>query len=434
MKNHFNRLIKPAILLAVISLCASLVSAQASNVSAPREEKLLNGLRLIVWSDSKAAKVTVKTRIHSGAAFDPLGKEGVMKLLSEIIFPNESAKEYFRDDLGGSLDVTCGYDYIQIDATGDADKFLTLLETLSSALTNPQINKETTERVKIPHLARLAEIEKDPAYLADRAVAKRLLGSFPYGRPLLGTPESAAKIDFADILFAKQRFLTADNATLAISGNVKADLALRASKRLFGGWLKADKKIPATFAQPAPPIANIQILDTTLENTSELRFAMRGVARNEKDFYAAQILENVLHSRIRSREGERSFARSNANVLPGIVILGVSSWNTAIVKKVGNTIALPTDIASYQNHFLGADVTPAEFEAAKRAVLAAGATADPLNYWLDSQTYRFVSVKDDQTNLQTVSVADVQRVLGRLRKESVASVLLVSTSGSTVAN
>ncbi len=425
---------KSALVMVFVATAAVLVAGQSLNATAPREEKLLNGLRLLAWNDTKAEKVTVKIRIHSGAAFDPLGKEGVMKLLADIIFPGDSAKEYFRDDLGGSLEITSNYDYIQIDATGDADKFLTILETLAAAVTNPQIDKETTERVRAPHFSKLAELEKEPAYLADRAVASRLLGSFPYGRPMMGSTQSVGRIDFADLLFAEQRFLTADNATLAISGNVKTDFALRAAKRLFGGWLKSDKKVPATFARPETPRPEIEIIDSTAPNTSELRFAMRGLARNDKDFYASKIVEMILQKRIRAREGERSFARSAANVLPGIVMLGVSSWNTETVRKIDNKIALPGDILTYQNHFLGTDVSAEEFDGAQRALFDTAAKSDPLDYWLDSQTYRFSSVKDDLAGFRNVSAADAQRVLEYLRKQSVASVLVVSSSASTVAN
>ncbi len=319
------------------------------------------------------------------------------------------------------------YDYIQIRTSGDAAKLLTIMETLSAAITNPQINKETTEKVRAALLARVKELEKNPAYAADQAAAKRLFGNFPYGRPQLGSSESLQKIDFADLLFARDRFFTADNATIAVSGNVSPDFALRASKRLFGGWLKSDKKVPLTFAQPDAPKAGLQILDAAIEKTSEIRFAMRGFARNDKDFYASQILENVLQNRIQMREGKSSFVRQSSNVLPGFFVLGVSEWNVGTVKKVDNKIALPAEINTYQNNFLKDAVKPDEFEKAKTALAGKINTPDTLDYWLDAETYKLVSVKDDWQKYQSVTIADVQRVLEKLQKEAVASVLVVSS-------
>lgn len=415
--------------LFVLLAATLLISAQTQTFPAPREGKLLNGTKLLVWNDKNTDKVFVKIRIHSGSAFDPLGKEGVMQMLSDILFPVETTREFFTEDLNGSFDIVTNYDYIQINASGDADKFLTILETLSPAIINPQINKESTERVRQPLLAKVQELEKNPSYIADRAVAKRLLGNFPYGRPQFGSSESLAKIDFADLMFARERFFTADNATIAVSGNVTPEFALRAAKRLFGGWLKSDKKVPSTFAQPEAPQAKLQILDSTNEKTSEIRFAMRGLARNDKDFYASRILENVLQQRLRLREGGNSFVRSNSNVLPGFIMLGVSSWNVGTVRKVGNQISLPVDVTTntYQNNFLKDAVKAEEFEKAKTALAGQIKQPDAAEYWLDAETFKLVSVKDDWQRYQSVALADVQRVLEKLQKEAVASVLVVSS-------
>jgi len=410
----------------ILSLTVNL-TAQTPNLSPPRENKLLNNLRLIVWNDPKADKISVKVRINSGSAFDPLGKEGVMQLLADILFPEQQTREFFTEDLNGSFDIVTNYDYIQINTTADSDKLLTVLETLAPALTNPQINKETTGRVRGELITRVKELEKNPAYIADQSIGKRLLGNFPYGRPQLGSSQSLSKIDFADLLLAKERFLTSDNSTIAIKGNVNPDFAFRAAKRLFGGWLKADKKVPATFAQPEAPRTELEILDASTDKTSEIRFAMRGLARNDKDFFAAQILGEILQNRLAAREGAKSFVRQESNLLPGIIVLGISDWNINNVKKIGNQIALPVDMPNYQNQFLKDAISQTEFEKGKSNLTEKINKRDFADYWLDAETFKFGSVKDDWQKYQKVSLADVQRVLENLQKSPVAAVLLVST-------
>src|SRR5215813_3309979 len=160
-----------------------LAGSAAPQTPKPRQESLLNGLKLLMWRDATADKITLKVRINSGSAFDPQGKEGVMKLLAEDIFPTAETRDFFKEDLGGSLDIVSNYDYIQISTTAAPDQLLTLLETVSRAVSNPTIDKETTAKLRILQLERLKQLEKDPAYVADMAAAKRLLGTFPYGRP-----------------------------------------------------------------------------------------------------------------------------------------------------------------------------------------------------------------------------------------------------------
>lgn len=423
--NYSNNIKKFTILILFLFQFASICSAQTTKFSEPRQEKLLNGMRLLVWNEPNAGKVTVKLRIHSGSAFDQLGKEGVMALLADALFPNESLREFFAEDLSGSLDVTSNFDYIQINATGNSEQFLTIIETLATAVTNPQINKEITAKVVSARLEKVKELEKNPTYIADQAVARRLFGDFPYGRAQAGTSASLAKIDFADLIFARERFLTADNATLAISGNVKPDLAFRAVRRYFGAWEKADKKVPATFRQPDAPKTGLPVFDSPLAKTSEFRFALRGLARNDKDFYASRILENILQNRLQTREGKKAFARQDAHLLPSYFVFGVSEWNLQGIKKDGDKIALPV-IDDYQNYFLKAAIKQDEFDKAKNEFVSKMNGTDIVDFWLDADTYKLVSAKTEWQAAQNVTLSDVQRVLEKLQKEAVAFVLVFS--------
>src|SRR6187402_3122300 len=122
-------------------LCVALLSlnalAQKPGSSTPRQEKLLNGLKVLMWNDPAATEVRVSIRIHGGSAFDPQGKEGVMQLLSDNIFPSAASKSFFTEDLGGNLEIITNYDYIQVNATAKPSNFVTLIETLAQAVSTP---------------------------------------------------------------------------------------------------------------------------------------------------------------------------------------------------------------------------------------------------------------------------------------------------------
>ena len=74
-------------LILLVAAAVRRVRAQNTAAHSPKQEKLLNGLKVLMWNDPAADKVSVKIRIHSGSAFDPQGKEGVMSCLAENIFP-----------------------------------------------------------------------------------------------------------------------------------------------------------------------------------------------------------------------------------------------------------------------------------------------------------------------------------------------------------
>ena len=426
INKHFD---KVTLLLLILFLSAMSVFAQVNSLStAPREEKLLNGLKLLIWNQPNAEKVSVKIRIHNGSAFDPQSKEGTMALLSDALFPNESVKEFFREDLGGSLEVTSNFDYIQIDATAKSDQFLTMLESLAGALTNLQLDKETVAKIRALRLEKVKELEKNPTYIADRATAKKLFGDFPYGRAQAGTSESLGKIDFADLILAKEKFLTSDNATIAIAGNVKPEFAYRAARRLFGSWVKSDKKIPATFRQPDAPDTKPLLFKTEIENAGELRSSFRGSARSDKDFYAECILTRILQNRLQAEKAQNGIIRRENHLLAGSVVFEFPNWNAEKIKVEGNQNSVPADFRRAVADLLKTDITQNEFEKAKNDFLSEYNKQNPMDLWLDADTYKLASVKEETQKASSVSLSDVQRVLQNWRKEPVVSAFVATAT------
>ncbi len=412
-----------AILIFLMLFSVNFAFAQSIE---PRQDKLLNGLKLLVWTNPKDEKVSFKLRIHSGSIYDTKNKVGTIALLTDILFPNEQTKEYFEQELGGSFAVTSTYDYIQIDASGKSDEFLSMLETLATAVSNPQITQENFVKVRTARVESIKELLKNSGYVADKAAAKRLLGDYPYGRPQEGIIEDLAKIDRFDLVTAKDRFLTADNATLTITGNVEFKRALKATKQLFGGWKKADKLVPATFASPTEPDTKKLIIDSDLPEKTEVHYAFRGISRDDKDYFAVKFLFDILNSReiVSKENGTNYFAHYQRNLLPSIAIVGVSNLNGDILSKNEN---LKTAKELFSGK-LFADITVAEFEKTRAKILAEIEQKPTQEKWLDVETFKLVSVKDEIQKLNSVTFPDVQRVSERLSKQPFVTVVSAKPS------
>lgn len=422
-KNLFVKIVFIALIgLLLLSLVAPAIFSQ-TNLQSPKRETLLNGMKVLMWNDAKADKVWVKIRIHSGSAFDPQGKEGVMQMLAANIFPNEATKEFFADDLGGSLEVLANYDYIQINASSKPADFLTMLETLSTAVSSPVIEKETTAKLKSQMTEKVKALESDTAYVADQAVGRRLLGTFPYGRPQFGTETSIKAIEFPDLIDAKQRFLSADNATVAVSGNFDRSLGLKAIRRYFGGWLKSDRRVPSTFRQPDDPPAGIQTVASPKPGTAAIRAAIRGVARSDKDLAASLVFAQVLETRLKSavpaaRAGD-VFVRNDAHTLPGIMVIGFSIDRDSM----GGTNA-KMEANDLVGKALADPIAEAEFQSARNAAKSIWTARDPISFWLDADTFKIGDPNADFAILDTVNISDVRSFAERLRQRPIATVLV----------
>lgn len=438
--NNMNFFKRTAFLLILTLLATHFTLAQA--VNQPRQEKLLNGLKVLIWHEPKSEKVSLRLRIHSGAAFDPKDKMGTMALLTDILFPDEQTKRFFEEDLEGSLEITSNYDYIQINATGKTDDFLTILETIATAVSNPLITQENFVKVRDARLKTIEELQKNPAYVADMAAAKRLLGDFPYGRPEKGTPASLKLIERADLLTAQDKFFTADNATLTITGNVKPDFAYMAARRLFGAWKKADKLVPATFRQPDAPDTKIFFAEVPGENIGEIRSAIRGLARNDKDFWASVVLTKILQLRYRKDlKNSNLFVRQEAHLLPSLVMMGfsVETGKSEVKPALESTDLKPppvptspqTSAPNFIEQITQTPISADEFGKARDEVSSEFTGKNTADLWLDVDSYKLVSTKDEAQKVANVTLIDVQRVLERWKKE--AEVKGVFT-GKTVKN
>ena len=412
---------KIAAAAACLSLLTASLFAQAPKAS-PREERLLNGLKLLMFSDPAADQVSMVVRVHAGSAFDPQGKEGVMKLLAANIFPNPEIKEYFRDELGGSLDIEDNYDFIEVRASAKSDKLLTMMEAVSTAVANVPVEKETTDKLKTAQLKIVSDLSKDPSYVADQAAAARLFGTFPYGRPVDGTPSSIQKIEYADLLFAKQRFFTSDNATVVVAGKFDTDLAYRAARRFLGSWLKSDKLVPQTFRQPDDPLTALQLVNSPIADAFSVRIATRGASRGAADSAACSIAAGVIESRLKALvpgQADAIAVACETHVLPGMFMISFSGMKQDSAPKI--------EAADLITKAFGQSLNQSEFQAAKHAYLTDRAKEPITDRWLDVDTYKIAPPSKPDAD---VSAADVQRMLDKLQKQPFARVMVSSKSAN----
>ncbi|MDQ3820730.1 MAG: insulinase family protein, partial [Acidobacteriota bacterium] len=302
--------------------------ARAQGLPAPRRAELLNGLRVLLWSRPGDGNVFLKLRVHSGAAFDLAGKSGVMALLSDALFPDPTTREYFTEELGGRVEVTTDLDSINVTLTGRASEFERIVELLRTALISTQLTPDIIAKLRDARIKTVRELNISPALLADRAAARRLFGDYPYGRVWTGTPDSLARIERADLLLARERFLNPNNSSLVVIGGVDEARAMRTLRRLLGGWEKSNLQVPATFRQPDAPDARTLIVDLPLTDAAEVRLAVRGLARSDKDYASATLLTLLARDLWLSTEPDLAksayYVRHESHVLPGIFIMGAS--------------------------------------------------------------------------------------------------------------
>jgi zinc protease len=405
--------------LASLSLVfAAWAGAAAQSQPQPRREKLLNGLRILLLNRPGDQNVLIRLRVHDGSAFDLAGREGMMATLAGAMF-DQQTRDYVTEELGGRIEVTTDYDALNVTLAGKASDFDRLLELARAAAVNVQLTPEAVERVRALRVKALRDEKLTAAEAADRAVAARLYGSHPYGRVVEGTPESVARIERGDLMLMRERFLTPDNSTLVIVGGFDPKNVMRTLRESFGAWRKSDQPVPATFRMPDPPDARTLIVNREGAEGTELRLAVRGLARTDRDTPAAQLLAEVVRARWLAAmpvlEERAAFVRHDAYRTGGTFRMGASLRTPAEASRALEAARAVLEQLS------SAGPNASELEAAKRAVaasLARGPQGDDAltAAWLDEQTYENVAATAYEMARAAGALApgEAQRVAARL--------------------
>ena len=407
-------------------LAAAVSAAPAQAVPTPEREQLLNGLVILFGPQPGDQNVVLKLRLHSGAAFDLAGKAGTMALLGDALFPDPATREYVSEQLGGRLDVSTSYDSIDVTISGKASELERMMELLRNAILGLNLSAENVTRLREARIKLLAAHPLSAADIANEAIANRLFGSFPYANQAEGTEASVAKVDRADLMLAQDRFLHADNATLAVIGGVDKSRLMRDARQLLGPWQKGDRTIPATFRQPAAPDQRILLINDASAKTTEIRLAVRGLARADRDAAAASVLAVILQARWQTAMPDLAasvFVSHQAHELPGMFVLGANVPITAANKVIAATQELMRLVARD-------GVTAAELDQGRSAAAAAEmknrrSQAETIaDAWLDSEIYK-LSPGAGTNAFSRVSAADVQRVANRLLKDTPQAIVAV---------
>ena len=116
------------------------------------------------------------------------------------------------------------------------------LDLVSDVAQHPAFAKDEIERQRQQALSGMRVSYEDPEFLANLVFDRLVYGFHPYGRPQAGTPETIAALTRDDLIAYHQKWFGANNAILAIVGDVTHEEAFAGAERAFGGWAKTTPK------------------------------------------------------------------------------------------------------------------------------------------------------------------------------------------------
>jgi zinc protease len=288
---------------------------------------LANGLQVIAVSHHEQPAVSLRLIVRAGAAQDPEGRPGVAALVATLLdqgTTTRSAEQIANaiDSIGGALGTGAGSDLSFIQAIVMKDSLNFALDLVSDVAQRPAFAPEEIERQRQQSLSGMRVSYDDPEFLANIVFDRLVYGFHPYGRPQAGTPETLAALTRNDLAAYHKKWFGANNAILAIVGDVTPEEAFAGAERAFGGWTQSAAEVVKPI-EPPPPTRRVVVIDKPGAVQTEIRVGNLAIPRKNDDFMAMDLAAKVLggeganrlHRVLRSERGLTYGASADFNAL-----------------------------------------------------------------------------------------------------------------------
>lgn len=300
------------------------------------EERLPNGLRVIVAPRTGIPLVSARLLVRAGPETDPPGLAGLSSMAATLLSKgatrggravDATTLAQQAEALGGSLDTGSSWRATTVAMTVTTPKLDAALSLIADVARRPTLAADELERARTQSLDSLRVALSSPGTVAGIAARRAWWGDSPYGVSV--TPASLQKISVNDIKAFHARTFRPDQAALVLAGDVDMATALRLARRHFGDWRAPDTPVPALVAAaPAPLPQSTVLVDMPGAGQSSVMVVGPFVALDKEDRITRRIGQsaNVLlgggysarmNQEVRIKRGLSYGAHSEAEAHPG---------------------------------------------------------------------------------------------------------------------
>ena len=234
------------------------------------DERLANGLRLIVAEDHLAPVVAVNVWYNVGSKHEQPGKTGFAHLFEHVMF--QGSKHVAKAEhialvqaAGGTMNGTTWLDRTnyfetlpshQLDLALwlEADRMATLLEALSQE--NLDNQREVVKNEK-----RWSYDNRPYGSWQEKLQAHLYPADHPYHHSTIGSMEDLDAASLEDVSAFFRTYYAPNNAVVSVVGDVDAAAVLASAERYFGG-IPANPSIPPLGDLSLPPQLGGEIRET----------------------------------------------------------------------------------------------------------------------------------------------------------------------------
>ena len=255
-----------------------------------------DGIDAWLVEDNTIPFVALNIIFDGGATLDLPEKRGATNLMMALLEEGSGdldarAFQEVRENLAATLRFNAGDDSVTVSAvflTENRDEAMALLR---DALINPRFDQDAIERVRAQVVSGIRSDANSPNSIAGATMDALAYGDHPYGSSLDGTEESVTDLTQQDLFDAHRNALSIARVHVGAAGDISAAELGILIDDLIGDLPQDAPELPEHVAFGLGGGTTIVPFNTP---QSVALFGHAGIERDDDDFFAAFILNEVL--------------------------------------------------------------------------------------------------------------------------------------------
>ncbi|MGM0517977.1 MAG: M16 family metallopeptidase [Pseudomonadota bacterium] len=258
-----------------------------------------NGATVLFYPTDALPMVDARVLFDAGSARDPAGKGGTATLTATLLDEGSESRDakaiadgFARVGAEFSASANLETAAVRLRSLTQPDWLWPAAELMGEVIAHPAFDPDDFERERDLQRRAIEGRQQSAEAVASDALRKAAFEGHPYGHPTVGTLDSVAAIDHADVKSFHQRLFVGRNATVVIVGALDRSSAERLAETVVGGLPEGHA------ADPLPPVPAIEG-ERTLRvpfpsEQSTVAVAYNGIPRKHDDYLPMYVGNHIL--------------------------------------------------------------------------------------------------------------------------------------------
>lgn len=267
--------------------------------------KLSNGLRVVLFRDSRVPLVSVRLIFKFGDIHDPEGQAGINSAMAAML--NEGTENYSSRQLaeeiermGASLGANSGSDSTGMAASALSLYAADIVRLTAEVILRPTFPEDELDLYKKNTIEGLKFQRSQAGFLADEQFARCVYGSHPYSI-VSPSQKDVERFSREALLAHHAKVLKPQNSTLVAVGDLEPESFISLLESEFSEWCGEFVPRDDLPSPPARENRRLVVVNRPGSAQSNILLGNIGMRRDDPDYFPALLLNQVLGSGASSR-------------------------------------------------------------------------------------------------------------------------------------